>query len=112
MIIDKNKYRRPLVLLIFGIVFSLISAYASLVSEGDWFARSGAILSFVSVVVQFLLSNLKKNELENLFRSNIGLKEKINHVKIKDKRFEVLSLSSGITGLVGTLIWGYGDLLY
>ena len=112
MIIDKKKYRQPIILLIFGIAFSLISAYASLYSEGDWFARSGAILSFVSVVVQFLLSNLKKSEIENLFRSNIGLKEKIQTIKIKDVRHEVLSLTSGITGLVGTLIWGYGDLLY
>ncbi len=112
MIIDKNKYRRPVLLLIFGVFFSIISAYASLDSEGDWFARSGAILSFISVVVQFLLSNLKKSELESLFRSNKGLKEKINTIKVKDARHEFLSLASGITGLVGTLIWGYGDLLY
>ncbi|PWH84676.1 hypothetical protein [Brumimicrobium oceani] len=112
MIIEKRKYRQPIILLVFGIVFSLFSDYASLDSEGDWFARSGAVLSFVSVVVQFLLSNLKKTELESLFRSKIGLKAKIQTVKIKDKRHEFLSFASGITGLVGTLIWGYGDLLF
>lgn len=112
MIIERRKYRLPFALLIFGIAFSLTSAYASLDSEGDWFARSGAILSFVSVVVQFLLSNLKKSELETLFRSNISLKQKIHDVKIKDVRHDTLSFASGATGLIGTLIWGYVDLLF
>jgi len=82
MKIAKQKYRLPLSLLIFGVVFSIGSAISSLDSDGDWFARSGAVLSFVSVVVQFLLSNLKKNELENLFYSKTGLKEKFKSIRI------------------------------
>lgn len=112
MIIDKKKYKTPVFLLAFGIVFCVISAITSIDSEENWFARSGAVLSFISVVIQFMLSSLKKAELENLFKKEVRLKEKINAVKEKDFIYEIISISSVITGLVGTMIWGYGDLLY
>ncbi|WP_347173808.1 hypothetical protein [Polaribacter uvawellassae] len=112
MIIDKKKYKIPAFLLVFGIVFCAISAIMSIDSDENWFARSGAVLSFISVVIQFMLSSLKKAEIENLFKKDLRLKEKINAVKEKDLLYETISISSVITGLVGTIIWGYGDLLY
>ncbi|PKR82236.1 hypothetical protein CW751_02575 [Brumimicrobium salinarum] len=72
---EKSHYMYPLLLLLFGILFSVLSAYFSINSDGDWFARSGAVLSFISVVVQFLLSNRKKDKIEQLIYSNIGLKK-------------------------------------
>ena len=73
---------------------------------------SGAVLTFISVVVQFLLSNLRKEELENLFNLSIGVKQKLENLKNKNPLHKVVLITSGITGLAGTLIWGYGDLLY
>ena len=110
--LDKKKYRVPILLLAFGILFCLASAIASIDSTENWFSRSGAILTFVSVVVQFLLSNLRKEEIENLFNSGKGIKEKFKNIKHKNPIHEVVYITSGITGLVGTLIWGYGDLLF
>lgn len=112
MTIEKKKYLLPLSLLIIGVVFCVTSALISLKTTGDWFARSGSILSFVSVVVQFILSDLKKAEVKKLFHSDIGLKQKFETIKIKDTRHNTLSIASGITGILGTLIWGYGDLLF
>lgn len=57
MVIHKKKYRIPIGLLVFGTVFCLVSAIISIRSTGDWFMRSGAVLSFVSVAVQLILSN-------------------------------------------------------
>ena len=99
-------------LLVFGMIFCIISAFMSLNSTETWFARSGAVLSFVSVVIQFLLSNLKKVEIENLFKSDLGLREKFNVVKEKDTLHDFISIASTVTGLIGTIIWGYGDLLF
>lgn len=106
------KYRAPILLLIVGTVFCIASAYASIDSVENWFSRSGAILTFVSVVVQFLLSNLRKKEIEDLFKSSIGIDEKFKSIKNKNPLHEILVVISGITGLAGTLIWGYGDLLF
>ena len=110
--LEKKKYRLPILLLFFGILFCIGSAFATIGSTENWFARSGAILTFVSVVVQFLLTNLRKEEIEKLFKSNIGLKEKIKQIKHKHPIHNALSIVTGIIGLVGTLIWGYGDLLF
>lgn len=112
MVINKKKYRTPIFLLVFGITFSIISAIVSINATENWFARSGAVLSFVSVVIQFILSNLKKSEIKNLFKSNIGLKGKVEAIREKDVYHDVISTLSGATGLIGTIIWGYGDLLY
>lgn len=112
MIIEKHKYRIPIFLLLFGIIFCIISAIVSVGSSENWFARSGAVLSFVSVAIQFILSNLKKSKIENLFQSDLPLREKFQKVKKKDILHDIISVSSVFTGLIGTVIWGYGDLLY
>ena len=112
MVIHKKKYRTPIALLVFGIVFCIISAIISIDSSESWFMRSGAVLSFVSVAIQFILSNLKKSEIENLFNSDLRLKDKFKAVREKDALHDFISSASVVTGLVGTIIWGYGDLFY
>lgn len=64
------------------------------------------------VVVYFLLSNLRKEELENLFSSDIEVREKFENLKHKKPEHKFVYAIPGITGLAGTLIWGYGDLLF
>ena len=111
MLINRKKYRVPMLLLVFGLLFCIVSAYFSMNATEDWFGRSGAVLSFVSVAIQFILSNLKKSEIKNLFNANIGLKEKFKVAREKDSLHDFMSTASTITGLVGTIIWGYGDLI-
>lgn len=112
MIIDRKKYRTPIILLAIGLVFCIVSAIIATSTTGEWFARSGAVLSFVSVVVQFFLSSLKRSELEQLFKTDLGLREKFNVAREKDFLADIVSTASIITGLIGTIIWGYGDLFY
>jgi len=111
MVIDRKKYRIPAALLTFGVSFCILSGYFSINATEDWFGRSGAVLSFVSVVIQFILSDMKKSEIENLFNANIGLKQKFQVAREKDPIHDFMSTASTITGLVGTIIWGYGDLI-
>ena len=112
MVIAKKKYRIPISLLLFGIIFCIASAIMSIDSTESWFMRSGAVLSFVSVAIQFILTNLKKKEIENLFNTDLGLKEKFRAVREKDVVHDFISGASVVTGLIGTIIWGYGDLFY
>ncbi len=112
MLLDKKKYRLSIFLILFGIMFSIVSAIISIDSTGNWFARSGSILTFISVVVQFQLSNLKKNDAENILQSDLDIHEKLKTIKNKDPLHETIFIISGLTSLIGTLIWGYGDLLF
>ena len=112
MFLQKKKYRLPILLLAIGISFSTVSAIVSIDSTVNWFSRSGSILTFVSVVVQFILANLRKEEIDNLFNSGVGFKGKLENIKKKNPLHNLVFIISGITGLLGTLIWGYGDLLF
>jgi len=60
MVIHNKQFSIPILLLIFGIAVSTFSSIISINTNCDWFARFAAILIFISVIVQFLLSNLKK----------------------------------------------------
>ena len=110
--LEKKKYILPIFLLSFGLFFCIASAFATIGSNENWFSRSGSILSFISIVVQFILFNLRRDELKNLFDSGTGLREKFKNIEKKSTIHQVVYITSGITGLVITLIWGYGDLLF
>lgn len=112
MIIERKKYRIPIALLAFGVIFCVVSAVYAVQTSGEWFARSGAVLSFVSVVVQFFISNLKRSGIETLFKTDLGIRDKFKVIRQKDILEEIVSVSSIVTGLIGTIIWGYGDLFY
>lgn len=112
MVLERKKYRIPIVLLVFGTAFCAFSGFYAVNTSGEWFARSGAVLSFVSVVVQFFISNLKRSGIETLFKTDMGIRDKFKVIREKDILEEVVSISSIVTGLIGTIIWGYGDLFY
>lgn len=108
MFIDSKKYRKPIVLLVITLAFCVFSTIVSVNETINWFSRSGAVLGSSSVVVQFFLSQIRKEEGENTFSSDLKLKEKFNQVKKQNTIHRNLQIDSGITGSLGTLIWGYG----
>ena len=73
--------------------------------------RSGSILTFVSIVSHFILTNTKRNEVIQLFESDLDINKKVEKVRRKDRYYEILYNLSFIIGLIGTIIWGYGDLI-
>jgi len=73
--------------------------------------RSGSILTFVSIVSHFILTNTKRNEVIQLFESELDINKKVEKVRRKDRYYKILYNLSFIIGLIGTIIWGYGDLI-
>jgi len=73
--------------------------------------RSGSILTFVSIVSHFILTNTKRNEVIQLFESDLDINKKVEKVRRKDRYYKILYNLSFIIGLIGTIIWGYGDLI-
>ena len=100
----------PIILIAFGIVFSIASGFIA-IDAPAMFARSGSVLSFVSVVVQFILSNERKSKLErllqHLLQEGLRLTEKYRAIQEKDRMHNIVSRVSVATGLIGTIIWGF-----
>ncbi|SNZ01170.1 hypothetical protein SAMN06265377_3003 [Flagellimonas pacifica] len=112
MTVNNKTYLISISLLLIGIIFCTVSAVISLNSNGNWFARSGSILTFISVVVQFQLASIKKKEAEKIMQSDLDIHEKLKTIKDDNSLHKTVFIVSGLTSLLGTLIWGYGDLLF
>jgi len=93
-------------------VFAAFSYYLSRATGGDWFARSGAVMGLAGAAVTFRLAHFYQRALATALKEGLvsvprgielGLEPPRPHV--------VLSYLGYLTGIVGTGIWGYGDLL-
>ena len=94
-----------------GIVWVLIGVSQSIGSEnGEWFQRSGSLLVLASVGAEFLLKDFIRatEESADVFVNSMPV------IKKKPLSKVIMSLHLfPFTGIVlGTAIWGYGDLLF
>ena len=125
-----GKHKKEWLLLIISIVFSMASMFFDIQTVDDtiWFQRSGAVLVLFAAIVEYRLAsyshdevfdaikvtakkravmpNISDNDLVNgLVKSNIASKPETP----KDRK--VLKLFAHVFVVLGTAIWGYGDLL-
>ena len=92
-------------------------------TDAAWFQRSGSLLVFICVVVQFLFLILHRlvHEIaidfgQGEIRTEIedfGIRRKGKTQWRSEPSFAILhELYIVVLGAVGTVIWGYGDLIY
>jgi hypothetical protein len=73
----------------------------------EWFAPSGAIILFVVAVVQFKqLALLHNKHIRNAERARTN-----QQIQLLSGPYRRLECRSFVAGLLGTLIWAYGDKL-
>lgn len=109
-LVRKHSFAIGLVLLALGLVAVATSFVVSyLTGDGGWFQRSGSVIVLLSVFLEICYSILKEPIPSNTVF--IEKKPAVTHPKLKsvDSIFHGLAWL-GILG--GTLIWGYGDLLF
>ena len=102
----------------FGIViaaawlFAAFSYYLSRKTGADWFSRSGALMGLVGAAVTFRLAHFYQRALATALKEGIvSVPRGIELGLDPPKSYVVLSYFGYLTGIVGTGIWGYGDLL-
>ncbi len=95
-----------------GILAVIVSAIANYYTQENWFARSGSILTFTSILSNFIISNVKRKEIISVFESNMDIKLKVSKVRAKDTVYKSVQFIAFTSGLIGTIIWGYGDLIF
>jgi hypothetical protein len=109
----KKEYLGPTIVLLMGMFFCLISAFIARGTDGVFFARSGAILCLLGTAAQFILSHTRRRNLETILTtSDLSKHQKLKMIHDKPKGYQVLFGLSSTAGVLGTLVWGYGDLLY
>jgi hypothetical protein len=93
-------------------LFAAFSYYLSRKTGADWFARSGSVMALVGTAATFRLAAGFRRQLA------AGLKEELASVRQEIELtlnppalYRLTSYFGYVTGIVGTAIWGYGDLL-
>jgi hypothetical protein len=93
-------------------LFGAFSFYVSRKTGTDWFTRSGAVMALVGAAVTFRLTNFYQRALATALREELVSVSKEIELHLEPPRSYVRLLYLGyLTGIVGTGIWGYGDLL-
>jgi len=109
----KVAYSAVSLFLLSVVLFSFFSYYLSEVTGEDWFSRSGAVMCLVSAAAVFRLGRVQQTEIARILHDrNETDREKLEDVLGSPSRLhQLLSIAAYIIGLVGTVIWGYGDLV-
>lgn len=91
----------------FWAVFSFFTS----TSAGTWFARSGAVMCLIGAVATFWLVNDYARILTIAVENGITQARRVELVFSPPKLYQSIQYFGYITGIVGTVIWGYGDIL-
>ena len=93
-------------------LFAAFSFYLSRKTGADWFARSGAVMALVGAAVTFRLANFYQRALATALKEELVSVSKEIELHLDPPKSYVRLLYFGyLTGVIGTGIWGYGDLL-
>src|SRR5262245_11058248 len=105
-------------LILFGLLiaaawlFAVFSYYLSERTGTDWFTRSGAIMGLVGAAATFRLGHFYQRALATALKEGRVSVPRGMELRLEPPRpHVVLSYLGYLTGIVGTGIWGYGDLL-
>ena len=93
-------------------LFGAFSFYLSRKTGTDWFSRSGAVMALVGAAVTFRLTNFYQGALVTALREELVSVSKEIELHLEPPKSYLRLLYFGyLTGIIGTGIWGYGDLL-
>jgi len=93
-------------------LFAAFSYYLSQKTGAEWFSRSGSVMCLIGAAVSFRVAGLYQWGLAAAFQE--GLLSVSAEIKIAldpPKSYRVVTHLSYMTGIIGTGVWGYGDLL-
>ena len=109
--LDRTTIRLGL-LMAAACLFALFSYYLSRKTGTDWFSRSGAIMSLVGAAVTFRQVNFYQSALATALKEGLVSISREIELRLKPPTsYRVVSYLGYLTGIIGTGIWGYGDLL-
>lgn len=102
--------RTEIFFLIIALSIVIISFIASLFDdEYLWFARSGSIMVLFAVIVEYKLNNKTLKSINKKVSASVTYKTPIS--LLNNTQHKYVSIIAHIFVVLGTLIWGYGDLI-
>ncbi len=108
-----RTYKNEWSLLVGAVLLTITSFILDIYFCGfNWFARSGALMVLLAAIVEFRISghiydDIQRSQLtSSIVNSSIPLKAK------PTKKRKKIAITAHTLLVVGTIIWGYGDLIW
>jgi len=110
--VDRACERMAMVLAI-SWLFAAFSYYVTKKTGTEWFARSGSVMALTGAVVTFRITGLLQKTLVTALREDLGSVQRGIELSFDPpKAYQITAYFSYLTGIVGTVIWGYGDVFF
>lgn len=110
----KNRnYKFDYAILFAAVVIAVFSAVGDLFSDNyNWFARSGSIVVLLAIIVEFRVSAHVYDDIQRaqFLQQKIDLSIPLKAKPSKQKKR--ISCAAHSMVIIGTIIWGYGDLIW
>lgn len=107
-----NNIGIEIITLIFAYGVNTISLYSSFITtEGHWFARSGSLLVMFGAFLEFRNFSFRK-KLDQIAQQSTKYYGAKPEKWVSPKKREILDRVVLFTLVYGTVVWGYGDLLF
>ncbi len=92
-------------------VFSLLSLAFDLRSTSGLFSRSGSMLVLVAIIISYQLMT-SRNAYHNQQLDKYKAGSEVNFSRQHPSTYhQKLEINAQFTAVIGTIIWGYGDLV-
>lgn len=108
-----RDYKFDYAILFAAILIALCSVVGDLFSDNySWFARSGSIVVLLAIIVEFRVSTHVYDDIQRaqFLSKKIDLSMPLKAKPSKQKKR--ISCVAHSMVIIGTIIWGYGDLIW
>lgn len=109
---NKTNNLMPIIFLIISWLLVLISFYFEAILGSYLFSRSGSLMVLFAVMAEYNLLRTR----EKYHRDQIRKYSNGNRVNLEEihpsKTHQYLEKAAHINVVLGTILWGYGDLLF
>jgi hypothetical protein len=93
-------------------VFAAFSYYKTGRTGTDWFTRSGSLMGLMGAIGTFRLTGLLQKQLGIGLKEGLGTAARGFELSLEPPEYYQMAIYfSYLTGIIGTLIWGYGDVI-
>ncbi len=108
----KDRLGIKMLALVFAWLIALVSFITDYQNNTGWFSRSGSILVLIAIIASYQLTAIR-NDYHNsqlaAYKDGNNIDFLQSHPSDTHRNLEVFA---NITAILGTLIWGYGDLIF
>jgi len=103
---------KPMACLVVAWAVIIVSSWAEIEFGGNWLARSGSLMVLLSVIANYTLLQDRDAYHSQKLRQHEEGDPTVDFSKIHPSRdHRYLETISQLSIVVGTVIWGYGDLV-